>query len=97
MTVVQKNTAIYLNTHKQTTVCACEKQKCKFLMGYYGMGEAMIISICVCISIVTYMALSLWLVTILSHNLLKGNVKTQDLGHDIYTAHNDLIEMTIAH
>ena len=45
----------------------------------------------------TYMALGLGLVSILSHDLLEGDFETQDLGHDVNTAHDDLVEMPIPH
>ena len=45
----------------------------------------------------TYMALGLWLVAVLSHNLLKRDVETKDFSHDVDTAHDDLIQVSIPH
>ena len=43
------------------------------------------------------MALGLGLVAVLPHDLLEGYVESQDLGHDIDAAHEDLVEMTVPH
>ena len=43
------------------------------------------------------MTLGLRLVTILSHDLLECDLETQDLGHDVDTAHDDLVEVTVPH
>ena len=45
----------------------------------------------------TYVALGLWLVAVLSHDLLEGDVETKDFGHDVDTAHDDLVQMTVSH
>ena len=43
------------------------------------------------------MALGLRLVAVLSHDLLEGDVEPHDLGHDIDTAHDDLIQVSVPH
>lgn len=43
------------------------------------------------------MALGLGLVAILSHDLLERDVETEDLGHDVDAAHDDLVEMAVSH
>ena len=43
------------------------------------------------------MALSLRLVAVLSHDLLERDVETEDLGHDVDAAHDDLVKVTVPH
>ena len=43
------------------------------------------------------MALGLRLVSVLPHDLLEGDVQPHDLGHDVDTAHDDLIEVSVSH
>ena len=43
------------------------------------------------------MALGLRLVTVLPHDLLESDLETQDFGHDIDTAHDNLVKMSVPH
>lgn len=45
----------------------------------------------------THVALGLRLVTVLSHDLLERDVEAEDFGHDVDTAHDDLVKVTVSH
>ena len=52
--------------------------------------------IVLCCNYATYMALGLRLMAVLPHDLLECDVEAEDLGHDVYTAHDNLVEVTIS-
>ena len=48
------------------------------------------------VSMVTYMTLGRGLVPVLPHDLLECDVEAEDLGHDVYAAHDDLVQVAIS-
>ena len=44
-----------------------------------------------------YMALGLRLVAILPHDLLEGDVQSEHLGHHVYAAHDELVQVAFPH